>query len=93
MPHGRKEVSFVSFIIFTLCSDSLNLNGSVMIINQSINQSIYSYFWQIARLLSKMVAKTASIVDDGAHNTRWGKIIFEIINSFTPMGADMRPTF
>jgi len=35
MLHGRKEVSFVSIIIFTLCPDALSLNGSVMIINQS----------------------------------------------------------
>jgi len=36
MLHGRKEVTFVSFIIFTLCPDTLSLNGSIMIINQSI---------------------------------------------------------
>ena len=35
MLHGQKEVSFVSFIIFTLCPDALSLNGSIMIINQS----------------------------------------------------------
>jgi hypothetical protein len=41
MLHGRKEISFVSIIMFILRPDalSLNLNGSVMI-NQSINQSI-----------------------------------------------------
>ena len=38
--HGQKEVSFVSFIIFTLHPDTSSLNGSVVIINQSINQSI-----------------------------------------------------
>ena len=35
--HGRKEVSFVSIIMFILRPDALSLNGSVMI-NQSINQ-------------------------------------------------------
>ena len=38
MLHGRKEVSFVGIIIFTLCPDASSLNGSVMIINQTINQ-------------------------------------------------------
>ena len=37
MLHGRKEVSFVSIIMFILRPDALSLNGSVMI-NQSINQ-------------------------------------------------------
>ena len=32
-----KGVSFVSIIIFTFHLDALSLNGSVMIINQSIN--------------------------------------------------------
>ncbi len=36
MLHGQKEVSFVSIIMFTLRPDALSLNGSVMIINQSI---------------------------------------------------------
>ena len=35
MLHGRKEVSFVSIIMFILRPDALSLNGSVMI-NQSI---------------------------------------------------------
>jgi hypothetical protein len=38
MLHGQMEVLFVSIIIFTLCPDTLNLNGSIMIINQSVNQ-------------------------------------------------------
>ena len=38
MVHGRKEVLFVGIIMFTLHPDALSLNGSVMIINQSINQ-------------------------------------------------------
>ena len=34
------EVSFVSIFVFTLHPDELSLNGSVMIINQSINQIV-----------------------------------------------------
>ena len=39
MLHGPKEVSFDIIMLFTLHPDVLSLNGSVMIINQSINQS------------------------------------------------------
>jgi len=41
MRHGRKEVSFVSFIFFPLCPDALSLNGSVM---KKSNQSIKNQY-------------------------------------------------
>ncbi len=42
---GRKEVSFVSIIMFILRPDALSLTGSVM-----INQSINHYITPIARM-------------------------------------------
>jgi len=40
MRYGQKEVSFFGILMFILRPDALSLNGSIMIINQSINQSV-----------------------------------------------------
>ena len=43
MLHGRKEVSFVSIIMFILRPDALSLNGSVMInLNLNLHLKWYS---------------------------------------------------
>jgi hypothetical protein len=57
MLHGRKEVSFVSIIMFILHPDALSLNGSVMI-NQSINHNMPLPKWPG---YSELVVKNKSV--------------------------------